>query len=500
MKNSAKKVDNQDPPSSTAEHEHRRSKYLTVVPGGLAALAVLASFMALISHGRSEGLFDRKLLFFAKHHQDDQQVCQAGAVFARCGAYLDATACGQAENGDACVCAESAENGDALCIQVWRFDSEDPLVTPDKCNTTADCSDSQVCVQTEEYPENFNRFDNCTIADWIVKANGDEVDYTTKFCLDLCSNVANPDDSNPVRCPAIDGETCPEGEYLMKSCDGFFVDQKICTADVAGLQEQGLRCDSTFSCGKEWVSFLPTVVAPIPLKADTESYSYEKLEQVARLYNGNIDDGYAVVHNLLDEEDCRAIREFTDEQYLDLLASGAKVNNKEYKYDYRLNVPQGKFEQVIKPSSVERLVKAFRDFAKDIPIVRIALRRTVNDGTNSIAFHADSKNTSVSAPTLVAMITYLNEEGDIDGGDLHYMTGDGVFREHPGRGSSVIHGGKVVHGVDAYNGTRYIMLLLGQTDYAPDMLPAFGYGTQDMHDGLFASSAGGIVASTSDEL
>ena len=94
----------------TMKGEHHIRKYLTAAGGGLAVLAFLASFLTMISYDRPIGLFDRNLVFFGKH-QVDNEICLTGTVtFARCGAHLDASACGMAENGYACVCAEAAEN------------------------------------------------------------------------------------------------------------------------------------------------------------------------------------------------------------------------------------------------------------------------------------------------------------------------------------------------------------------------------------------------------
>ena len=126
-----------------------------------------------------------------------------------------------------------------ICIEVWRFDSQNPILEPDRCNTTADCTDSQVCVETEEDPDNHSPYFDCTIFDY----DDDSFAYSTKFCMDLCFNPGKSDDTNPIRCPAIDGENCPPGEYLMKNCtgpDGELVDQKICTDDIEGFQEQEL--------------------------------------------------------------------------------------------------------------------------------------------------------------------------------------------------------------------------------------------------------------------
>ena len=241
-----------------------------------------------------------------------------------------------------------------------------------------------------------------------------------------------------------------------------------CTSNITGFEAEGWYCDSTFACGKEWKSFKPPAsTEEIPLKE--AAYPEDEMEVLAKAYHGSVDDTFAVLDGLLDEDDCRSLRAFTDEQYFDLLESGAAVKNPDYKHDYRLNVPQGHLKRVLKASSLERVTGAFREYAGDgIAITRIALRRSINDGSNRIEFHTDYGNSEFDK--LVSMIVFLNNEGEISGGDLHYVTRNGIIKTHPGRGSAVIHGHNIVHGVDSYEGKRYIMFFLGTPAMKQEML------------------------------
>jgi hypothetical protein len=68
-------------------------------------------------------------------------------------------------------------------------------------------------------------------------------------------------------------------------------------------------------------------------------------------------------------------------------------------------------------------------------------------------------------------------------GDIHYVTRDGIVKTSLGSGDGVVHSGGLIYAVSGFEGTRYILFLMGEKkkeneifkDFATPMLQAGSY-------------------------
>jgi hypothetical protein len=81
--------------------------------------------------------------------------------------------------------------------------------------------------------------------------------------------------------------------------------------------------------------------------------------------------------------------------------------------------------------------------------------------------------TTRNASTITAMVTVwldmLNRD-ELDGGDFHYVMRDGIVPPTLRNGDGVMHSGDIVHAVSGFEGTRYILFLMGEKNKEAELL------------------------------
>lgn len=211
------------------------------------------------------------------------------------------------------------------------------------------------------------------------------------------------------------------------------------------------------------------------------SDSHERLVEIVSELGGNLDGKFGIKEDLLSSQDRASLREHADSELADALGAADKEDEHAIQEDFRFELSPSKLASLIDVGSIRSMRKAFKDYAIDFPVTRVIIRRTSLTGNKHIQYHNDG-DTSV-------MHVWLNEEDTVDGGNLVYLNKDGATWVQTKPGAAALHKDKIVHGVTPVNGTRYILILLGDNRVDRDVLETIGVNMQNLTSNASCSIA-----------
>lgn len=194
------------------------------------------------------------------------------------------------------------------------------------------------------------------------------------------------------------------------------------------------------------------------------SDSQEHLVEIVNGLGGNLEGEFGIVEDLLSSHERASLRDFADSELVDALKAADKEEEHGIQEDFRFEVSPSKLASLVDVNSIRSMHKAFKDYASDFPVTRVIIRRTSLTGNKHIQYHNDG-DTSV-------MHIWLNEDDTVDGGNLIYLNKDGATWVPTKPGAAALHKDKVVHGITPVDGTRYILILLGDNRVKSDVLEA----------------------------
>ena len=200
------------------------------------------------------------------------------------------------------------------------------------------------------------------------------------------------------------------------------------------------------------------------------SDSQERLVEIVSELGGNLEGKFGIKEDLLSSQDRASLREYADSELADALEAADKEDEHAIQEDFRFDLSPSKLASLIDVDSIRSMRKAFKDYASDFPVTRVIIRRTSLTGNKHIQYHNDG-DTSV-------MHVWLNEEDTVDGGNLVYLNKDGATWVQTKPGAAALHKDKIVHGITPVNGTRYILILLGDNRVDSDVLESIGVNMQ----------------------
>ena len=182
----------------------------------------------------------------------------------------------------------------------------------------------------------------------------------------------------------------------------------------------------------------------------------------------------AIIPNL-PLEDCKILREHADIKLQELVADRIHLwGDTNVTDDFRLEVTPEELKNLIGSESVHKLHTAFQTFDKKFPVSRIVLRRTHQTGDQSLEWHNDG-------PTQFMLVSLNGDE--LVGGDLHDLTREGTIPTTANTGDGFIHTSSIVHAVSKFEGTRYILGLLGESLDSQDIFQESIFSAEHM-DGM----------------
>lgn len=185
--------------------------------------------------------------------------------------------------------------------------------------------------------------------------------------------------------------------------------------------------------------------------------SQQEINGIVETLNGNLDGEFLEISHLLAKEHCKILVDNTEIVFQKALLNPdtptmhwkTKTNITD---DFRLDLTMEDIVALIGTEATEKVQNAFQEFTQE-PVTEVVVRRSQNDGSRHIQYHTDGP--------LAVMHLYLNGD-NLDGGNLHYLTHDGVVGTTAPTGHGIFHQGGVVHGVSSFVGTRYIFIFLAK--------------------------------------
>ena len=242
----------------------------------------------------------------------------------------------------------------------------------------------------------------------------------------------------------------------------------------AKLSKSGKSAPTPSPTKKNFYNFIPGMLEEV-------TDSPERLVEIISDLGGNFEGKFAIKEDLLSSQDRASLREHADSELANALEAADKEDERAIQEDFRFELSPSKLASLIAANSIRSMRTAFKDYAIDFPVTRVIIRRTSLTGNKHIQFHNDG-DTSV-------MHVWLNEEDTVDGGNLVYLNKDGATWVQTKPGAAALHKDKIVHGVTPVNGTRYILILLGDNRVDSDVFESIGSNMQNLNTNASCSIA-----------
>jgi hypothetical protein len=181
---------------------------------------------------------------------------------------------------------------------------------------------------------------------------------------------------------------------------------------------------------------------------------------------GNPDAKFGRVDNVLPPDVCSRLKLYLDEA----LEENAVNESDVVKTDVTFEIDMDDFVDMVGVENAQSLYQGYRRIMGNVPVNKVLIRRSDFLGGMHIHYHVDGGNREgYQNAGNSLMIVNLNT-GEYEGGEITYLTRQGMNITTPKIGDAVMHGSDIVHGVQALNGTRYVLVLLSDNPEVEDNL------------------------------
>ena len=187
---------------------------------------------------------------------------------------------------------------------------------------------------------------------------------------------------------------------------------------------------------------------------------------IADSLGGNLDGRFIDFNDkpFISIKECESLKKFTDMKLQEaLLSQSVDEKGQNITEDFLYHLTPEELQSMVNLKSIQAMYHTLKNFNPEFPVSRVSLRRTDNTGSKHIRYHIDGPST--------VMHVWLNDPRDLEGGGKYLFLGrNGTTKIDNIPGLAIVHGDEIVHGVAAFKGVRYTLLLVGDHKDSTDIL------------------------------